>query len=922
MPFGLIAALLILCSCLGVDSPIPVVPVDLSKGILTVTDWRIVGPFRLPEKDQKGYTPSGLQEAFEHDYLTEIKGREVPLAMPSPTTNRPVDFEHDPNDQPGIGPAEVQFINQVQQFPTPSVNTQTLFWKAGEFFKVTYGAAVLSSEADAEAALIVSGNSPVKVWLNDKEILQSPVSLVGHDPDVLHILTVSLRKGANKLLVKMFCFPKRNEFVVRVTTRERALAFVREHGGLRDVLEETVVQPGQPLLLSHNLPFFSQGGPAEIKVEIADRVGRGILSRVVEAGPRVEIETSGIAPGLYKIMASVSGWEFSENFYIGERDKIAAPYEERCSAERNPPDQIPDACAALEYLRKVGTHARSSFRLDWQKNALFLLEQLEWGLAEPPTGDPPPTAPNGVKVFAYRSRIDGQKQYYFFYRPPAHSSRSVPLVIVNPHNTVQKPLLDGPVATKPDGLRKLAKLADEFGYACLWPHARGRNNNIHLALADTLEALEDVQRRFAIDAERVYLTGDCGGARNALLFAERFPDRVAAVSVLNSTTSSGLIANESWQAGNSPRTAAENLLNIPLQLIHGEHFPHSPTQQSVELRDDVRRAGMEPELVLLPGDTRWADEDALRLSFAFFRGKSRQTPRAVSLTTGQLKYGSAYWLRVTELAAPPKPGRVSARFDAPGRITVRASDIAELEFLPGRFPADVPRSGTLGIDVNGEVHTVAVENDEPIRLRLSPVEGDAVLKKTAALEGPISHAFAEPFVIVQATGGSRQERELSKKLADQIEKSWRDNYYVSCPRKTEDEITPEDAGAMNLVVAGGPNVSETLKRLYGSLPFGLDPDGVSVGGVRVEGSRVLLSAVYPNPLNLRRYVVLVASNSADAAEIPAPELARSGSYDVAVWQFDAGKGSRLLGEWYWDESWARLIPAGAVVVEGGERDAE
>jgi dienelactone hydrolase len=920
-PVALVAALLTLCSCRGAGSSVPVTQVDLRKGILTVTDWRVIGPFRLSENNQR-YTAATLQEAFGHDYLAELKGREAPLTMPAPTTNRPVDFARDPNDQPDVGPAEVQFIDQVQRFPVPSVNTQTLFRKAGEFFKVTYGAAVLSSETDTEAALIVSGNSPVKVWLNDKEILQSPASVIGHDPDVLHLLTVPLRRGANKLLVKMFCFPKRNEFVVRLATRERALAFVREHGGLRDVLEEAVVHPGQPLLLSHNLPFFSPRNPTEAKVEITDRDGRGLLSEVVNLGSRAEIQTSGFARGLYTITASVGGWTFSENFYVGERDKIAAPYEERCSAERNPSERLREACAALEHLRKVGNHARSSYRLDWQKNALFLLEQLEWGLSESPADAPPPRAPRGVRMFTYRSQIDGQQQFYFLHLPKGYDGRSVPLVVVNPHNTVQKPLLSGPLVTRPDGLRKLSTFADEFGYACLWTHGRGRNNNVHLALADTLEALEDVQRRFAIDADRVYLTGDCGGARNALLFAQRFPDRVAAVSVLNSATTSGLRANELWQEGNSPPAATENLLNIPLQLIHGDHFPHSPTEQSVKLRDAARRAGMEPELILLPGDTRWADEDALRLSFAFFRGKSRQTPRAVALTTGQLKYGSAYWLRVTELAAPPRPGKVSARFDAPGRMTVRASDVAQLELLPGRFPADVTRPGTLGIDVNGEIHTVNVENDEPIRLRLSPADGDGVLKKTAALEGPVSHAFAEPFVIVQATGGSPQEQELSKKLADQVEKSWRDNYYVSCSRKTEEEVTPEDVATMHLIVAGGPNVKETLKRISGPLPFGLDAGGVSVGGVRVESSRALLSAVYPNPSNPRRYVVLVASNSPDVAELPAPELARSGSYDVAVWRFDGGQGSRLLGEWYWDRSWTRLIPAGAVVGEGDGGEAE
>src|SRR5207248_2997087 len=143
---------------------IPVVSVDLDKGqqIQTIARWRICGPFRLPETNQV-YTAGGLREAFDHDYLAEINGREAPLTLPSPTTNRPVDFQHDPNDEPDIGSSQVQFLDQVQQFPTPSVNTQALFWRAGEFFKITYAAVILSSDADTEAALILSGNSPVKV---------------------------------------------------------------------------------------------------------------------------------------------------------------------------------------------------------------------------------------------------------------------------------------------------------------------------------------------------------------------------------------------------------------------------------------------------------------------------------------------------------------------------------------------------------------------------------------------------------------------------------------------------------------------------------------------------------------------------------------------------------------------------------------
>jgi hypothetical protein len=922
----ILGAGLITSACLYKDSSIPVVSVDLeqSNQMVTVTKWRICGPFRLPKENQP-YTSEGLKEAFGRDYLTEIHGKEIPFEILRPTTNRAVDFEHDPNDDPDIGPSEVQFMNQVQQFPTPSVNTQVLFWRAGEFFKITYAAAVILSKTDTKAALIIGGNSPVKAWLNDEEILQSRASSVGHDPDALHILMTHLKKGRNTFLLKMFCFPKRNEFVLRIATREQALAFVREHGGLRDVIEEVIVPPGQPLPLSRNLLFFSLGQRAEARVEIADLNGQSILNEDIDLSSRSEIPTRDLLPGLYTITVSIDKWVFSENFYIGARDKITAPYEKRCALPRKPVGQLLDPCATLKPLQEIAPGQQFAFRLDWQKRALLLISQLEWALTHAQESRIPASALQGTHVFAYRSGVDDQIQHYFLHIPKNCDGRSVPLVVVVPHNTRQKPLLSGPTAFDTDWLRKLARYSDEFGYACLWPHGRGRNYNVHLALADTLEALDDVQKRIAIDTDRIYLTGDCGGARNALLFAERFPDRIAAVSVVNSAMSSGIKANALWREINSPRAAVENLSNIPLQLIHGDHFPHSPTRQSIELRDICRRAGMSSELILLPGDGRWADQDMFRLSFIFFQGKVRTTPRTVAMTTGQLKYGSAYWIRATELETPPRLGRITAHFDAPNKILATSSNISEIELLPDRFPTTYFQPGMLEMRVNGKIHTFHLRTSEPVKLRILPAdEIDHGKKKTDILEGPVSHAFSEPFIIVQATGGTRHDQMQAEKIADQIEQAWLDNYYVRCLRKTDKEITYRDIASKNLVLTGRLYLNQDIKRICGELPFKLGVDYVKIGDKNLLNYEMLLSAIYPNPLNPKRYVVLVSSNSSSIVDLPAPELAHMGSYDVAVWRFDKSKDFQLLGQWYWDKSWRRLIPAGAVGSDVGpvEEDRE
>jgi dienelactone hydrolase len=879
--------------------------------MLTVTKWRIAGPFRLPP-DAQTYSEAAFRRAFEHDYLTEIGGQEVSLKLLKPTTARLVDFEHDPNDEPDIGPKEVQFMDQVQQFPAPSVNTQVLFWRAGEFFKITYAAAVLSNEYDTEATFIVSGNSPVKIWLNDVELFQSRGSAVGHDPDLLHISTGHLKRGKNTLLVKLFCFPKRNEFVVRVGTRDQAVEFVREHGGVRDVLNDVVVAPGDPLSLSKNLKFFRSTPLDKVTTEIADFKGMRLQTDELDLDAEAEIPTSGLSPGLYTITARINDWVFSEDFYLGKPSAIAAPYVQRCGKITDSPGQMLDPCATLKALEIIAPGQQFTFRLDWQKRALILLKQLERNLAPLPRETDTILAQRGVHVFSYRSKIDNQVQHYFLHLPKNYDGRSVPLVIVSPHNTVAKPLLEGPVAFNPDLLNKLATYSDEYGYAALWPHGRGRNNNVHIALTDTLEALDDVQNRFVIDASRIYLTGDCGGARNALLFAQRYPDRIAAISIVNTATSSGLRANPFWQDANSPRANIENLTNIPLQLIHGEFFPHSPTFQSVDFRDLSRNQGMDPELIILPGDCRWSDLDPFRISFKFFQGKTRASPRSVRFKTGQLKYATAYWIRITELANPPAPGNLKAEFEGPTKLLITASNLAEIELLPDRFPADLSiGSGPIQIEINGNLQTVEIAKRKEVRIRLAATDGGSSLRKTAEVEGPVAHAFSEPFVIVETTNGNVQEQEVAKKLANQIQKAWEDNYHVPCDRKTDKQLSRHDLSG-NIVLTGGSDVDEVTKQLFGSLPFEIDSNNIRAGNETVAGRNAVISAIYPNPLNSKRYVVIVASNSLTGFELPGPDLARTGSYDVAVWQIDEQTKRRFHGEWYWDKLWQHLNPAGAI----------
>lgn len=118
--------------------------------------------------------------------------------------------------------------------------------------------------------------------------------------------------------------------------------------------------PGWDFLIHRSVEnLFAADGTGAIKIEIADGE-RTLLSEVCAPGLCSEIQTCDLAPGLYTVTASVGGWVFSENFYIGEREKVADAYEGRCATSGGAPGQPPELCALAPISKEHATYLRSS----------------------------------------------------------------------------------------------------------------------------------------------------------------------------------------------------------------------------------------------------------------------------------------------------------------------------------------------------------------------------------------------------------------------------------------------------------------------------------------------------------------------------------------------------------------------------------
>jgi dienelactone hydrolase len=891
------AALFFAMSAAAATVSVPETKVDLSAGkqLVTVTSWRICGPYKLPEADQV-YTQAGVARAFSHDYLASIGGTESPFRIGAPTTLRLTDFTHDPTDEKAVKTGPIPKYDQVVEFPVPAVNSYVLFRRVAEYYKIMYAAADIVSPEDADVVLLMGSNSPMKLWLNDKVLTTSRASSIGHDSDVFAIVPVHLKKGSNTVLVKFFCFPNRNEFCLRFGTEKSVREFVTGHGGLRDLVEQTVVPVGNPLVLSENLRFFG--------ASTAEFLQAG---KVVKELPFAnELPTTGLSEGLYTLRVG----DFTEDIYLGVADDIYKTYQARCdklgATERLAP------CDALAGLKEITipTGPKFSFRLDWQKRALFYVAQLEWNLRNAQAKELPLNEQIGTHLVAYRSPIDGQVQYYILHLPRNYDgSHPIPLVIHCPHNTREKPFMTGATVFDVDWIRKLAQFSDDQGVACLWPHARGRYYHVPIAFADVMEVLSAVEKDHHIDPRRIYLTGDCEGAAFAMGLAESYPDRFAALGLMNTITG-GRFPTPYWRMANDLTLRAENLNNIPLQLLHGRLFPHSPSMQSLRFAEAAKAKGLDPKLVLVEGDARWDDNDPFRLSFDFFRGKATpEAPAKVNFVTARLKQDTAYWVRVKSLIDSTRAGSVRAQFEPPNEISATTENVSELELLPGRLGA----IGKLAVTVNGEERPVQLDGANPISIPLQAPEAAKGLRKTHEIEGPVADAFTGPFLLIDNTLGDEAERKRENKLVDNLAQGWQETLYVPCRRKHDADVTDADLQDYNLVLVGTKATNSLLKRMADELPLAIETKSIRIGETTYEGPSLGTTFVYPNPLNPQRYVVVMTSNNFTDFAMPARNLAIGGWFDIAVWNSVQGHPD-LIWAGYWNKNWQ--LPKAAPEMRG------
>ena len=326
---------------------------------------------------------------------------------------------------------------------------------------------------------------------------------------------------------------------------------------------------------------------------------------------------------------------------------------------------------------------------------------------------------------------------------------------------------------------------------------------------DVYDVLAEVERRYSVDPDRVYLTGASMGGAGALRLALTHPDAWAAVAVLCPTPVPDL------------ERLAINALNLPIRLYQGELDPLVSANITRGWQRRLLDAGAPVEYIEYPAvrhnawDFAYRNREVLEW---FSKQRRNSRPARVRFTTDAYRYSSAYWTRIDAIT-PGSP----ALFD--GRLTASTLEANTLN-LDG-FTISIPTPATVTIDgkplrVRPGASMSFMKTPAGWRAGRAPAAG-----KRPGAEGPIAEAVSGRHIYVYGTGSAEIAQRAAAWSSDTSRLS------LSLPVKADTAVTSADLDSSDVVLFGTAETNRVIARLAAKFPIALHAGAADYGLVFV-----------------------------------------------------------------------------------------
>jgi poly(3-hydroxybutyrate) depolymerase len=743
----------------------------------------------------------------------------------------------------------------------------------GPVDRFVFAAGSVPSTGGGPAELSIGSDRTYSVWLNGK-LVHTRRTAEAFSPDKDRV-AVELSRGDNLVILRFHeTSAGPSQFSVRAVPSGSALKRMDE--------VTPALLPSTDDSLAVQTHFTTEREAAPVVVQVIAAGGDVVARQSVARGEVIRFDSKSWRDGAYEIrMSTQDAWKQTQVHYLSwyKGDPIAAVHRLIAAADAAKGDVNGNALRMLAALAKdrlggaVDKASRSSWRL--VHSALMEFEELQLEAQ----GRAARLRSSGFVRIAYDDAIDGSTQFCRAYLPADYSAAAQWPLIMSLHgfNPANPEYVDWWRIEQ-----RHHPLAETKATIVIEPHGRGNAQYFGIGDRDVMRCLDEAKRRFSVDADRVYLTGESMGGHGTWAVATRHPDVFAAAAPVfggwdfRVSNVSGPPLAPPPQTGleafslesTSSFANAENLLHVPLMIVHGDADRAVNVENSRHVVRMMQRWGYDVRYHEMPD---WAHEDlGQQAAIADWLLTQRRiaAPKSIRVRSTDLAGAAAYWLRVRSFQTPAEVIRVSAEVLQPGLVRIDSSNVAALTL-------DVPASlrgpkGKLQIVWNGQTHQPR-ETSGVIELGARPASSG--LHKRAGLEGPLPAVLATPFIVVVGTVSPNERmREHIQTRANSFSQQWLSWQHQPLRMIKDTEVTAEHEQAYSLILIGGADANAVTRRIAKKLPFTASRTGIVVDGREWPAKDSVLQAIYPSPLAGDRYVYVIAATSAEGMYFWRPQM--------------------------------------------------
>jgi dienelactone hydrolase/uncharacterized protein YdcH (DUF465 family) len=457
-----------------------------------------------------------------------------------------------------------------------------------------------------------------------------------------------------------------------------------------------------------------------------------------------------------------------------------------------------------------------------------------------------------IKV-GYLSEIDSTYQPYDIVIPQSYAPSRKYALVVSLHGTqndIQKysDLVGSNKNAIPDSLHVIT--------VSLY----GRRNHFYLGAAeeDVLTVMNEVQSKYSIDPDKIYLTGSSMGGYGTWFIGLNYPHMFAAVSPVCAPS---IFQGTKFIQSISPNEYISNAQHLPARIYHGAIDSTVNVNNSRQMVDSLKEMNYDYVYTEYPdvGHDSWnnADADTNRLPW-LLKYTRNLYPASVRHKAFYLRYGRAYWLQITGKKNWNEFCEIRGEITGKNEINIHTNNVSSF-FIDLKHPG-LNTKEPLKIVINDSSNVID-KYSEGIDFHISKdstwvrgISNESGLIKKQGLEGPFNAVEMNKFLLVYGTG-KPDKVELLKKIGTLLQNNYSNSDMEI--RLVPDTLVVQEklAETNNLYLIGSPDENGYLKEIISDLPLCFSKDSVELNGTyaRLETG---IQMIYPNPRQTDKYVIL------------------------------------------------------------------